>query len=179
MVLEHLFVGAVMSYLWLDGVRRVEMLKSQVDNSGYDLVLETNSITRHIQLKASHHGAATPGANVNIALAEKVSGCVIWMYFDPATLAIGPYLWFGEEPGQKLGDLSPFRVAKHTKRNAQYIKTERPNIRYIPKAQFKRVDSIEDLVVRLFGPKETDAGSRDVLLNESSVDDQPELPQNS
>ncbi|MDQ3541436.1 MAG: hypothetical protein M3440_12190, partial [Chloroflexota bacterium] len=74
MLLEHLFAGAVMRYLWLAGFTRLEMLKSQVDDSGYDLILEANSIVRHIQLKASHRGFATSRANVNDVLAKKSRG---------------------------------------------------------------------------------------------------------
>ncbi len=53
-----------MRHLWLDGFTRLELLKPQVDNSGYDLVLEANAVTRHIQLKASHHGSS-PERSVN------------------------------------------------------------------------------------------------------------------
>lgn len=151
MLLEHLFAGAVMRHLWLRDVGRLEMLKPQVDDSGYDLVLEAHAIVRHIQLKASHHGAATPGVNINVALAEKPSGCVIWLRFDPATLEFGPFLWFGGEPGAKLPDMTSFRVTTHAKANAKGIKTERPNIRYVPKASFDRLQSIEEVVARLFG----------------------------
>jgi hypothetical protein len=45
-VLEHLLVGALMRELWLSGVRRIEVLKPQVDDSGYDLVLEAKGIDR-------------------------------------------------------------------------------------------------------------------------------------
>lgn len=153
MLLEHLFAGAVMRHLWPRDFGRLEMLKPQVDDSGYDLVLEANAIVRHIQLKASHHGAATPGVNINVALAEKPSGCVIWLRFDPATLDFGPFLWFDGEPGDKLPDPSSFKIAKHTKANAQGIKAERPNIRYVPRAKFEQLQSIEDVVTRLFGVK--------------------------
>lgn len=113
MLLEHLFAGAVMRHLWLRGFTRLEMLKSHVDDSGYDLILEANSIVRHIQLKASHHGSATSRVNVNDALARKLSGCVIWMSFDSTTLDFDYFLWFGGEPGKKLPTLSEFDKATH------------------------------------------------------------------
>jgi hypothetical protein len=40
MVLEHLFSGEVMRHVWLSGIKRLEVLKPQVDDGGYDLVLE-------------------------------------------------------------------------------------------------------------------------------------------
>lgn len=151
MLLEHLFTGAVMRYLWLKGFGRMELLKPQVDDDGYDLVLETNGITRHVQLKASHHGAATARVNINVALAEKPSGCVIWIRFDPESLDFGPFLWFGGAPGEQLPDLASFKVAMHTKADAQGVKSERPNIRTAPAAIFERLATIDEVVARLFG----------------------------
>ena len=43
-LLEHLFAGEVMKHLWLRGDWRLEALKPQVDDSGYDLVLEANGV---------------------------------------------------------------------------------------------------------------------------------------
>lgn len=145
-----------MRHLWLRGFTRLEMLKSQVDDSGHDLILEANTIARHIQLKASHRGSATSRVNVNDALARKPSGCVIWMSLDPATLEFDHVLWFGGSPGSKLPDLIGFPKATHTKRNARGEKTERPNIRIVAKTAFVKLDAIDDLVVRLFGAIRSD-----------------------
>ena len=151
MLLEHLFAGAIMRHLWLKGFTQLEMLKSQVDDSGYDLILEANSVVRHIQLKASHRGSATSRVNINDALARKPSGCVVWMQFDPITLDFDHFLWLGSEPGEPLHTLCGFKVAKQAKGNAQGIKLERPNIRVVPKSEFDRLGTIEELVTRLFG----------------------------
>jgi hypothetical protein len=153
-LLEHLFAGEVMRHLWLRGIHRMEVLKPQVDDGGYDLVLEANGVTRHVQLKASHHGSSTARVGVNLRLAEKPSGCVIWLRFDPATLKLGPFLWFGAAPGERLPDLSAFPVAKHTKANAEGIKQARPNMRVLPRGRFEVVSEVADLVERLFGALE-------------------------
>lgn len=153
MLLEHLFAGAVMRHLWLDGYSRVEMLKPQVDDSGYDLVLEANSVVRHIQLKASHNLAATPRVSVHLGLSEKPSGCVIWLRFDETTLDFGPFLWFGGEPGAKFPDISEEKVTTYTKANAQGVKLPRSNHRYLPKARFTPLKDIPEVVERLFGSK--------------------------
>ncbi len=151
MLLEHLFTGAIMRHLWLKGSGRMELLKPQVDNGGYDLVLEAKRIVRHVQLKASYHGAATAVVNVNVALADKPSGCVIWIRFDPESLDLGPFLWFGGAPGEKLPDLASFSIGRHTKGNALGVKAERPNIRRVPVAKFERLATIEEVVAHLFG----------------------------
>lgn len=41
-----------MRHVWLSGLRRLEVLKPQVDDGGYDLVLEAANVARHIQLEA-------------------------------------------------------------------------------------------------------------------------------
>jgi hypothetical protein len=151
MILEHLFAGEVMRRVWLSGVKRLEILKPQVDDGGYDLVLEANSIMRHIQLKATFKGSKVARFNVHMALAEKPSGCVVVQVFDPLTLKADHYLWFGAESKERLPDISGFAVAKHTKGNSLGKKLERPSTRIIPRSKFVRLNSVEELAERLFG----------------------------
>jgi hypothetical protein len=150
-LLEHLFIGEVLRYLWQQGVRTVEFLRSEVDSGGYDLVIDCNSIIRHIQLKSSHREAKTARQNVHLRLADKPSGCVVWVLFDESTLNLGPFLWFGGLPGEPLPDIRSFPVAKHTKGNAQGVKAFKPNIRVVNRVQFQEITSVAELVERLFG----------------------------
>lgn len=150
-LLEHILIGEMMRRLWMKGITHLEVLKPQVDDSGYDLVLEANSVIRHIQLKASHHGSATREIKVNLRLANKPSGGIIWMKFDPVTLELGPFLWFGSVPGEALPDISSLAVARHTKGNAKGVKSERPNIRLVTKSRFTPVENMDELIVYLFG----------------------------
>ena len=78
-------------------------MKPQVDDAGYDLLLESNGIARHLQLKASFHGSRTARQNIRLELAKKPSGCVVWILFDTKTLGLGPLgqddpSWNLEEP---------------------------------------------------------------------------------
>ena len=63
-LLEHLFAGEVMKHVWLSGTKRLEVLKPQVDDGGYDLVLEAGSVVRHIQLKATFKGSKVRRFNI-------------------------------------------------------------------------------------------------------------------
>lgn len=152
MVLEHLFVSELMRILWLQDVTDFEMLMSKVDNSGYDIVLEANSVVRHIQLKSSSINSKTGEVKVNDRLAQKPSGCIIWMYFDPNDLSLGPFLWYGGSPGEKLPDLTHFKSARHTKANSEGMKSIRPHMKVVPKSKFKKVHNILALIAYLFGP---------------------------
>jgi len=153
-LVEHLFVGAVLRHLWIAGHRDVEVLRSEFDARGYDIVIEAGGMMRHIQLKSAASGAKTAKVSISRELARKPSGCVVWVWFDAATLELGPLLWFGGRPGEPLPDLGN-RVATHTKGNSRGEKTERPNHRLLTKAQFKRLDGIGDLVAVLFGAEIT------------------------
>jgi hypothetical protein len=151
-IIEHVFVGEVLKALWRRGIRNIEVLKPEVDAGGYDLVMDLQGITRHIQLKSSYTGASTKKQKVSLALAAKPSGCVVWIRFDPDTLKLGPFLWFGGKPGEPLPDISSFPVAKHTKANAQGIKLERPNLRVLSKSRFTVLNTMDDVLAVLFGP---------------------------
>jgi hypothetical protein len=150
-LLEHLFAGEVMRRLWLRGAWRLEVLKPQVDDGGYDLVLEANGVVRHIQLKSSFLGSTVSDTGINLLLGEKPSGCVVFMWFDRQSLELGPFAFFGGPAGQKLPSLAAMKIARHSKGNAQGIKTERPQIRIVPLAKFERLKTFDELVARLFG----------------------------
>ena len=112
MLIEHLFTGDLLRKLW---PRHAEVLKPQVDDGGYDLVVEVGSIIRHVQLKTSKRDGKTATQKVHKRLEKKPSGCVIWIQFDYCKFELGPFLWFGGRPGEPLPSLSEFRTARHTK----------------------------------------------------------------
>lgn len=148
-ILEHLFVGELSKRLWQRSVHDVEVLRSEVDDSGYDIVLEHADVVRHVQLKSSFRGARTNRQTTSQKLQQKPNGCVVWIVFDPDTLELGPYLWFGGVPGERLR-IDHFPVGKHTKGNAQGVKAERPNTRVINRGRFQKLDTLDDLINALF-----------------------------
>ncbi len=150
-LIEHLFVGELLKISWLKRGCQLEVAKPEVDNSGYDLIAEEGGVVRHIQLKASYTDARAAYQKVHIALSKKPSGCVVWVVFNERDLSLGPFLFFGASPGAPLPDLTSFRVAKHTKGNAEGLKAERPSIRQIPKSQFEAYESSEAIYEALFG----------------------------
>ena len=129
----------------------MEVLKAEVDNGGYDVVVSCNNVIRYIQLKGSKTDSKTSKQNINLLLSKKPSGCVIWMFCDPVSLDLGPFYWFGGLPGEPLPDISEFKTAIHTKSNAEGVKGERPNIRVIKKSQFEKLGTIDEVIDKLFG----------------------------
>lgn len=152
MLLEHLFAGEVMRHVWCSGARRMEVLKPQVDDGGYDIVLEANAVVRHVQLKATFRGSTVARFNISAGLASKPSGCVVVLQFERETLELGPFLWFGSAPSSPLPGITRYPLAKHTKGNAQGVKAVRPGLRSVPRSAFERVSSVPVIVEKLFGP---------------------------
>lgn len=149
-VLEHRLLAAITTELWVRGVRDFEVLRGEVDAHGYDLVLEVSGILRHIQLKAMIRGGKRRDVGVSLALGRKPSGCVIWMTYDPDTLELGPFLWFGNDPGAALPALGD-RSVRHSKGDAQGFKAERTGHRLVSRSRFSQLPDVGDLVDALFG----------------------------
>lgn len=150
-IIEHIFLGECLRQAWIQGIRDISDLKADVDNGGYDLVLERGNITRHIQLKSSFNGSMTSNVPVNGLLGDRPSGCIIWIQFDQNTMQLGPYYFFGNPPGQPCPELIYFLKARRTTANSQGIKPERPNTFSLSKSRFKRFDDMSSLLTELFG----------------------------
>lgn len=149
-LIEHLFVAELLKHSWIAGAYDLEVAKPEVDNSGYDIICESSGVVRHIQLKASYLGGKTAKQNVHSKLALKPSGCVVWIYFEPQTLELGPFYFFGGKAGEQLPCLENAKIARHTKGDQHGFKAERPNIRIINKGQFTRLENIAELYRTLF-----------------------------
>lgn len=149
-LIEHLFVSELLKLSWLHDDCALEIAKPEVDNSGYDLIAERAGLIRHIQLKTSIIGGKTASQKVHIQLSNKPSGCMVWVYFDEQTMRLGPFLYFGEEAGKPLPSLGDYKIAKHTKGNSDGVKTERQNIKVLPKRAFKIIESVEKIYDQLF-----------------------------
>ena len=150
-LIEHLFIGEMLKRSWRLDDCALEVGRPEVDNSGYDIILEHNGIIRHVQLKATKKGGRTSRQHIHLSLTKKQSGCVVWIFFDEVTLELGPYLFLGGKPGKKLPALAKYKSAKHTKEDSTGVKSERPNLRVVPKANFKIVKTDGDIWRALFG----------------------------
>ena len=75
---------------------------------------------------------------------------MIWLEFDPDTLAIKKYLWFGGGPRSALPVLGS-KVSRHSKANSKGQKLERPMHRVLGKGRFEPLLEINPLVNRMFG----------------------------
>src|SRR5258706_3355742 len=123
--LGHVFLGQLLSFMWQSGARDIEVLKSEVDRGGYDLVLEANGIIRHVQLKSSFRGSKVREVDVSTKLLRKPGGCVLWIEFDSENLGIERFYWFGGKAGTPLPDLG-LPVFRGSNGNSDGGKKQRP-----------------------------------------------------
>lgn len=169
---ERQLIGEIVRRMLLRG-RRCEVLRAEFDASGHDVLLESDGVSRHVQLKAMRDDGRRTDVSIHTALAAKPSGCVIWMLVDPASLTMSGFLWFGGRPGEPLPSLGD-RVAKHTKANADGRKTERPGLREVRRSRFETLQDIDQVIERLFGT----SVERDVLRLKVHLRQQPLAPAN-
>jgi len=149
-LVEHLFVGELLRHLWCRRIVTVSVLRPEVDNAGYDIVLTHGGVIRHVQLKCSRAGTSAAGQNINSSLSAQPSGCVLWMVVDEE-LRFQHFRWFGGIPGQPLPPLEKYKKARHTKANSQGVKAVRPSIRMIPKSSFTQLPNMGAVIDALFG----------------------------
>lgn len=153
--LEYRFLAELTSHLLLNGIL-FDILHGDVDHQGHDVVIEANGVLRHIQLKIKVRGGKTDEIKASLKLAAKPSGCIVWMHYDPETLAIGPFGWFGDVPGERLPALGD-KVAKHTKRDGTGLQGERANHRVVRARRFETIADIGALASELFGERTHEA----------------------
>jgi hypothetical protein len=85
----------------------------------------------------------------SVKLLDRPSACILWIFFDPATLSLG-FLWFGGDAGEKMPALGE-KIARHTKPNAMLKKADRSAHRVIAKSRFAVLDTMDDIIQKLIG----------------------------
>lgn len=146
-ILENIFIGEVLRELWRRKIYDAELLQSDIDAAGYDLVLSLDSGIRHIQLKA----ATKPKSwAVNGKIVDKPSGCVI-VILVADNLSIEGFLWFGNELGKPCDNIRELTSAKHSKGDATGKKAERKDTYKMGVSKFTKLNSFEAVVNALKG----------------------------
>lgn len=152
-ILELAFLSDLIQEAWFGRGRLIDVLHSSVDAFGHDLVLECGSVMRHVQIKSRALNGRNTRYKINTRLAERPSGCVIWIGWERplnSNRVDMAYRWFGGPPGDPLPDLGGV-VAKHSKADATGKKLERKDIRVLNLGKFEALTGIPDVLNRLFG----------------------------
>src|SRR3546814_20326191 len=102
----------------------LEVLRSEFDGHGYDIVVEAKGVLRHIQFKHSRADSKVRRQKVNVALTQNPGGCVLWSMVDRINMGEGPLSWLGGEPGTELRNIYN-KVTRHNKEAQQDHKPPR------------------------------------------------------
>lgn len=152
-LIEHIFIAEIIQAAWLKG-KAIIVSKAEVDAWGYDIVLSSNGITRHIQLKSQTRNKSV---TVNGKLAETPGACVIKAIpsiSEDGQRIVLQYRLFQKGPNSRL-DFSDLKNAKLTRygkgSEGQAIRKTRPNHFKIPVSRFGPILNAEELVQKLFG----------------------------
>lgn len=136
-LIEHMFVAELLKHSWRQARQTdttlIEISRAEVDRGGYDLIAEHGEVLRHIQLKGSKVRARTRTRDVHLALEEKASACVVWVFLDDVNWKLGPYYYLGGKPDERIS-LPSEKVATQTRGDAEGNKKERPNFRTVKSA---------------------------------------------
>lgn len=152
-IVEHLFIGHALQRLWQRGIADVEVLRSDFDAGGYDLVMVSGKVVRHIQFKTVTAGGKATSVTANLKLTDKPSGCILCVVVTPSlAFEANTYLWLGEAPGMPLTSIRSGRIGRLTRANAHGIKPERPGHRVLALRKFVPLGSLDAVLERLFGP---------------------------
>lgn len=150
-LIEHRFIADIMAHAWFTYKKEVKIIRCEVDSSGYDLILDCESIFRYIQLKTSITTSKRSYQKFNISLLTQENPCIIWIIYrydkKKNDLDFKYYFW-----GTELGKRKPKESAyKSTRQKTPGGKRGRLcNVRNIPKGQFSEANIFE-LFIKLFG----------------------------
>lgn len=147
--LEYRLLGDISAELLLRG-QAIEVLRSDIDAFGHDVVLEVGGIVRHIQLKLKVKGGKNLEVTCHTDLTLKPSGCIIWTTYDPLTYSAVEYACLGGRPGEALRDIGNV-VAKRSTHNGQGDRPVRTRHRSVKYSTFEKFTDMADLVDWLFG----------------------------
>ena len=127
--LRHAFVYDLCRHLLLlDPPRMVTVLNAEVDDSGVDLILTVGGVTRPVQMKTVSRSDKPTPYNISERLFALRGGCVIWTLYDPVTMVINGYHFFGNGPLEPMGNPEVF---KQSTKGSKDRKKDRPGYRKV------------------------------------------------
>ena len=151
-VLRHALVSSLASNFWSrDPSLSLQVFNSEVDDSGFDVVLGLGGRVRYVQLKQTHEDKVPPNCSVRLSFASLPGACVVLMSHTLKELRLSQFRFFGGSPSQPLPSIEGFRKPmKPGRRNAAGERKIRENYRKVPTSQFRGPFTLVELADALF-----------------------------
>ena len=117
----YAFIRDIRETAWIEFKRQIFVLRGEVDAFGYDILLMCNEKKRYIQLKSTKTPKRSRIQPVNINLAEKEGGGVVWQTRDEKKMVWKEmwkcgYYFLGNKPNSCLTFLHTCASYKHKKK---------------------------------------------------------------
>jgi hypothetical protein len=149
-LIEHTFLSDLLQAAYFRNQSIIEVGRSEADAFGYDLILSAGGTSRFIQLKASGHSVKKRWFPVNVALARKPGGCIVWIKHrvDNERLILEYAICQGDPGGfLRLDDLENARLPRYNSRGERPI---RRNTKRLPVLFFGPFGDAKALLGSLF-----------------------------
>ena len=147
--LKHAFLWRVYSELWRrDPSTKLLVFDSEIDDSGFDVVLSVGSYTRHLQLKCTIEGSKTQSVALRQSLCDLQGGSVVWMEYGRSTLEVQKYHLFSYSNPLEPLSFTKFPLAKTVRADSTGFKKVRQAIHLVPKSAFRQ-DLPFDLILKV------------------------------
>lgn len=134
-VLTHALVAGLAGELWrLDPRDSLQVFNSEVDDSGFDVILGVDAELRYIQLKQAHDEKVPLHVSVRLQFSALPGSCVVLMSHRLADLALTGFRFFGGAAAvEPMPDIAAFSPSKAPgRRTADNKRKVRENYRDVP-----------------------------------------------
>lgn len=137
-VLRHAMIGAIAGAQWArDPLSCLQILNSEVDDSGFDIVLALDARARYIQLKQTHAEKTPPHVSVCLSCSSMPGSCVILVAHNLHDLSIAHFRFFGSTPDCPMPDISAgAKSVVPGRRNTEGERKQREGYRNVPLSRF-------------------------------------------
>lgn len=151
-VLTHSLVAKIAQELWRrDPFIDLKIFNTEVDDSGFDLVLGCQGVMRFIQIKQTHTQGNAVKYSLRLDFSRMAGACAVVLVYAGDTLEIDHCLFFGGAPNKPMPDIEANRASQSPgRRTAEGVRKIRENYRDVPRHSFQGPLSISALVDVLF-----------------------------
>lgn len=151
-VLRHAFIAELSSVAWSRNPNEgLQVFNAEVDDAGFDVVLNYKGQIRYVQLKQAHAGKVPAKCSVRLSFSEMPDSCVVLLSHSVDDLKLTNFRFYGGTPGLPMPSIAALHPTKAPgRRNAKGERKVRTNYRDVPIKKFSSPLSAEELLVELF-----------------------------
>lgn len=149
-VLVHRLIASLAGELWnRDPNCQLHVFNTEVDNSGFDLVLACADKVRYVQVKQVHKQGAARKFSVRLEFAKMPGSCVIVVVYSYSNLEVDHFLFFGGLANESMPNIEDEK-ASVSARGTDGEKKKRLHYRDVPRNRFQGPLNIRKLLDALF-----------------------------